>query len=117
MKLRDLARELGLQNLTPALDARQDVEVHAGHSSDLLSDVLANAPSGGLLVTLQIHLNTIAVALHAHLVAVVVPAGLEPEPEVVERAEEEGILLYVTGESTFDVVGRLWALGLRGGRG
>ena len=40
MKLDDLARELGLRDLTPELaDRHLDVEIARGHASDMLSDV------------------------------------------------------------------------------
>ncbi|HUK76733.1 MAG TPA: serine kinase, partial [Thermoleophilia bacterium] len=68
MDLETIARELDLTDLTPALGGA-DAEVTAGYASDLLSDVLANAPEGGVLVTLQVHLNVVAVASHAELAA------------------------------------------------
>jgi hypothetical protein len=107
-----LARALELRCLTPELDP--SAEVSAGHASDLLSDVLANAPSGGVWLTIQVHLNVVAVGLHAAQAAVVFTSGTLPEPAVVARAVEEKLPLYATGQSTFDVAGRLHALGIRG---
>ena len=114
MNLETIARELGFDSLTPGLTGADQVEVSAGYASDLLSDVLANAPEGGVLVTLQVHLNVIAVASHADLGAVVFTSGRRPEPDVVEKAVAEELHLYVTPADTFDVVGRLYALGVRG---
>ena len=48
MKLREIAEKLRLRMLTPELEPRMSREVAKGHASDLLSDVLANAPPGGL---------------------------------------------------------------------
>ncbi len=113
MNLKDLADRLHLENLTPAvpLEGRQ---VAGGHASDLLSDVLANAPRQGVLVTIQVHMNVLAVALHAGLAGVVFAAGRAPEAAVLAKAAEEQIPLLVSKEPAFDVVGRLYALGLRG---
>jgi hypothetical protein len=113
MKLSDLARELQLQYLTPGLSA-DGIDVAAGYVSDLLSDVLANAPRDGVLVTVQVHLNVIAVAVHAELAAVIFALDRAPEEAVREKAVAEGIRLYVSKEPAFEVVGRLYALGLRG---
>ena len=113
MTLGDLAQSLGLENLTPDL-AVEGTEVERGHASDLLSDVLANAPTGGVLVTLQVHMNVIAVALHAGLSAVVFTGGMRPDDSVCLKAVKEGIPLLATQLSTFDTAGRLYALGLRG---
>ncbi len=113
MRLDQIARELALTELTP-LDADGDADVTLGYASDLLSDVLAHAPAGGVLVTLQVHLNVIAVASHAELAAVIFAGGRHPEDEVLEKASAEGLSLFSSPEGTFDVVGRLYALGLKG---
>jgi hypothetical protein len=116
VKLTDLVQELGLECLTPDV-AASSIELSAGYVSDLLSDVLAHGPSGGVLVTVQVHLNVIAVATHAEMAAVVFAHGRRPEPQVVEKAAAEGVALYVTSEAAFDVVGRMYGLGLRGPMG
>jgi len=113
MNLSDAVRELGLICLTPELDAT-DVTVTGGYVSDLLSDVLGNAPHGGVLVTVQVHLNVVAVAVHAEQAAVIFAMNRVPEESVVRRAVEERILLYTARQPAFEVVGRLYALGLRG---
>ncbi len=111
MKLSEICRKLDLRPLTPELTVDRDVEY--GHASDLLSDVLANAPDGGLLVTLQVHLNVIAVALHASLAGVIFTTGMVPEEAVRQKAVAEGLPLFAARRSTFEVAGRLYALGLR----
>ncbi|HEX73198.1 MAG TPA: serine kinase, partial [Candidatus Hydrogenedentes bacterium] len=40
MNLQDIARELGLENLTPELPLGTDREIQLAYVSDLLSDVL-----------------------------------------------------------------------------
>jgi hypothetical protein len=114
MNLGDIVRELGLTEFTPGAEGSRDAEIERGYASDLLSDVLANAPVGGVLVTLQVHLNVIAVASHAELAAVVLAGGRRPDDDVVAKAAAEGIALFGTPSDTFDVVGRLAALGLKG---
>ena len=61
------------------------------YASDLLSDVLAHAPEGGVLITLQVHLNVIAVASHAGLRAVIFSCGRMPDDDIIERAAGEGL--------------------------
>lgn len=117
MRLAELAQILDLRPLTPGKSApaeKPDDEVTRGYASDLLSDVLANAPRGAVLVTLQVHLNVVAVASHAGLRAVIFSSSRLPDTEVIERAEEEGVALYSSREDTFNIVGRLYQLGLRG---
>ncbi|MCX8032717.1 MAG: serine kinase [Thermoleophilia bacterium] len=134
MKLREIAKALDLRLLVPetaegkpddprvpvedslpdSIRAALETEVTRGYASDLLSDVLANAPRDAVLVTLQVHLNVIAVATHANLRAVIFSCGRIPEPEVIERGVEEGLVLFSSQADTFDLVGKLYALGLRG---
>jgi hypothetical protein len=114
MKLAAIVRDLELTALTPELTDGDSPEVAGGYASDLLSDVLAHAPQGGVLVTAQVHLNVIAVAAHTQQAAVIFPLEREPEEAVRERALEEGVPLYMTDASAFDIAGRLYELGLRG---
>lgn len=113
MTLQQLAQELGLECLTPEVDAGAR-DIRAGYASDLLSDVLAHGPAGGVLVTVQVHLNVVAVATHADLAAVIFALDRRPEPNVLAKAVAEGIAMYVAPVSAFDVVGRLYGLGIRG---
>jgi len=112
MKLTDLVDALALEVRTghESLGA----EVTGGYASDLLSDVLANSREGDLWVTLQIHHNTVAVASLRELCGIVLVGGREPEEETLARAREEGIPLLVTSLPAFEIVGRLYGLGLRG---
>jgi len=114
MKLTEIAVELVLESLTPEIEISKEAELREGYASDLLSDVLANAPHGGVLVTVQVHLNVIAVAMHAELAAIIFASGRIPEAVVREKAVQEGIVLYMSNEPAFDVVGKLYSLGIRG---
>ena len=95
MKLHHIARELGFSELTAEMADNGGADITRGYASDLLSDVLAHAPEGGILVTLQVHLNVVAVASHAELAAVVFAGGRRPEADVLAKATAEGISLFV----------------------
>ena len=90
MKLEDIARELGFTELTPEVSGAKDTDIDRGYASDLLSDVLAHAPEGGLLVTLQVHLNVIAVASHAELAAVVFAGNRKPRGRRARQGGRRG---------------------------
>jgi len=113
MKLGELATKLQWTCLTPDFRAAH-AEVRAGYVSDLLSDVIAHAPRGGVLVTVQVHLNVVAVAVHAELAAVVFAMDRSPEETVQRKAVEEGIALYRSQSTAFELVGQLYELGVRG---
>jgi hypothetical protein len=113
MKLSTLVEKLDLECVTPEL-ATSAADVTGGYVSDLLSDVLANGPKGGVLITVQVHLNVVAVAVHAELAAVIFAMDRRPEEPVRKKAVEEGIALYVSKMTAFEIVGRLYEMGLRG---
>jgi hypothetical protein len=113
--LGELSKAMGWTNLTPELDAVSDPDVASGYASDLLSDVLANAPESGVWVTVQVHLNVVAVAAHTGLAAVVFAARRRPEESVRLKAVEEKVRLFTSSLSAFDVIGRLYEAGVRGG--
>lgn len=114
VKLIDIKEKLGLTLLTPNISDLLEGEVSKAFVSDLLSNVLANAPRKGLLVTLQTHMNVIAVAVHCELCAVVFVQGRTAEEAVIMKAEEEKILLFSSPKTAFDIAGELYAMGIRG---
>jgi hypothetical protein len=113
MKLKEIVDRLQLTVKTGA--GLLDREVTGGYASDLMSDVIANAREGDLWVTLQIHQNIVAVAIMKSLAGIVLINGREPEPETVQKGEAEGIPIMVTDMPTFELAGRLFALGVSGG--
>lgn len=105
VKIRDIIGPLGLQSLGGGDDF--DVEVMGGYCSDLLSDVMANAKEGDVWITLHTHLNIVAVGMLAKVAAVVVTGGRLPEQAVIDRASQEGLALFSSKMTTFEVAGRL----------
>ncbi len=113
MKLNALVKEFGLEVKSGA--AALDRTVASGYVSDLLSDVLAHAELGSIWVTLHIHQNIVAVASHKDLAGIILVQGRNPEKDTVAKAEEEGIPIMVSNLSAFELVGRLYKAGIRGG--
>lgn len=88
--------------------------VVGGYASDLLSCVMARAKHNFLWVTLQSHVNVVAVASLLGLAGVIITEGNKPDQDTVARAEKEDVVLMLTPSTTFSVVGRLASLGVRG---
>lgn len=91
-------------------------EVQGGYASDLLSDVMANSREGDVWVTMQKHVNIVAVAQLNGLAAIVLVNDRKPEPDTLARAEEMGIPIISTPLQAFEVVGILHAQGIHGRR-
>lgn len=93
-----------------------DKEIKGGYCSDLLSDVIANANEGDIWVTLQVHLNIVAVAAMKGISAIITVNGRKPDEATIAKANEEGITIMMSVLPAFDVVGELFKLGVRGAR-
>lgn len=111
MKLLELVETLSLDVKTPGADLTR--EVTAGYVSDLLSDVIGNAPEGAIWVTLQAHLNIVAVASLKGLAGIVLANGRSPEEDTLKKAMEVNVPVMTSSLPGFELVGRLYDLGLR----
>jgi hypothetical protein len=108
MTVKELIGILDLEALTEETNLESRIE--AGYVSDLLSDVIANAPENSAWVTVQRHINILGVAKLKNIVAIVTPRSLSVEAGVIEKAKMEGIALLRTDLSAFEVTGRLYLL-------
>jgi hypothetical protein len=77
---------------------------------------MGNSREGDLWLTLQKHVNIVAVAQLNGLAGIVLVNGRRPEPDTLARAEEAGIPIISTPLQTFDAVGILYSAGIRGRR-
>ncbi len=108
MKLKDLVDELSLEIKT-CRDGLQN-DISDAYVSDLLSDVMGNSKKGDVWITLQTHLNIVAVAGHAGLAGIIIVGGRQPQEAVLQKAESEKITIMSTPISAFEAAGRLYKL-------
>lgn len=108
MTLNEIIKEFNLEIKTKAFAL--DPDVTGGYVGDLLSDVMANAKEGNLWITIQRHQNVIAVASLKELSGIILANNREPEEETLKKAEEEDVVIMVTGLSAFEIAGRLYNL-------
>lgn len=85
-------------------------EVTGGYVSDLMSDVMGHADTGQVWITLQTHKNVIAIASLKDLAAIILVKNFTPEADMLEQANEEGIPILGTNESTFEITAKLYQL-------
>jgi BioD-like phosphotransacetylase family protein len=110
MNLREIADRLALE--VCAAEQMLETEVTGGYASDLLSYVMARAKEGNVWVTMQNHVNVVAVASLVNLAGVIVTEGARPEPVTLEKAEQEGVPILATPLTSYVVAGRLYELGV-----
>jgi hypothetical protein len=102
-------------NLTLLTSPKNFSEIHpsGGYCADLLSCVMAGAKPGNLWITLQAHINIVAVAALTDCAAIIISEGATPEPEVLAKANAQGITLLGSNQNTYQIVGQLWESGIR----
>jgi predicted transcriptional regulator len=108
MKLGDLTNTLSLN----VLSGRENMQnaVTGGYVSDMLSDVLANSSEGNLWITLQTHVNIVAVANLKNLAGILIVNNRQPEESTLKKAAEEKITVMTTELSAFDAAGIIYRL-------
>ncbi|MBN1234353.1 MAG: serine kinase [Candidatus Coatesbacteria bacterium] len=111
MRIKEIIEKL---NLTVYFSPEEDAEITGGYACDLLSDVMGHADAGSIWVTIQTHQNIVAVAVLANLPAIVLSRGVKPQDLTIDKCRDESVYLLGTEETTFEMTGRLYDLGIRG---
>ena len=112
MTVHEMAGLIEAANMTPEVDT--GTEVSCGYTCDLLSWVMAHGAAGMAWVTVQTHMNVIAVASLMEMAAVIIPEGIEMEAPSLEKAQDEGIHVLQTELTAYEICARLAAAGLPG---
>jgi len=106
MKITDIIKALDLKVIS-GNDGLSN-EITGGYVSDLLSDVMGNAREGNIWITVQTHMNVVAVASLKDLAAVIIVKGSLPESDTIEKSNMEKIPVLSTDMDTFNIAGRLY---------
>lgn len=80
-------------------------EVVCGYACDLLSWVMANGKQGCAWVTIQTHMNVIALASLHDMACIVFPEGTTPDEAPVKKAAEEGVALIKSPLTAYRICG------------
>jgi serine kinase of HPr protein (carbohydrate metabolism regulator) len=112
MTLHEIIERLNLVPLTEEKNYKEIIPT-MGYASDMLSCVMVGALNKGLWITLQAHVNIVAVAALLDLSAVIITEGAKPDATTISKANEQQITLLSSPESSFSISGKLWEIGLR----
>ncbi len=93
-----------------------DREITGGYASDLLSDVMANTKEGDIWITLQGHPNIVAVAKLKEIAGIILVNDRRPEQETLKKAEIEEVPILTSMLPSFELIGKLHAMGISGMR-
>jgi len=91
-----------------------DREVTTAFGSDLMSDALAYAKTGSLLLTGLTNAQIVRTAEVLDLAAIILVRGKVPLLDTLDLARELGIPVMTTRYILFEAAGRLYSKGIRG---
>ncbi len=108
MTVKEIAEKLELKTLSG--EAGLSAPITGGYVSDLLSDVMGNADTGNVWITLQTHKNVMAIASLKDLAAIILVNGNMPEKDMLDQSNEEGIPVLSTALSTYEITGKVYEI-------
>lgn len=107
MTAHDIAAEL---KLTAYAEGEPERPVTGGYAGDLLSWVMGHALPGSAWFTIMSNVNVAGVAVMADAAMVIMAEGTAPDPELLLRAQREGLNLYSSSAGVYELCWRLYGL-------
>lgn len=90
MTVKELSDKLGL---TVFYMEEEDREIEGAYCGDLLSWVMGRCPADSVWITIMSNQNVAAVAVLCDTACTVLSEGVQPDAELLERAEKQGVTL------------------------
>ena len=97
----NLEQLLEIPGTTVVLPSPDGTEISSAFTSDLLSDVMAHAAEDSVLITIQAHLNAVAVASLVGIRAILACSSRPVPADMLAAARKESIGLFRTSLNQF----------------
>ena len=110
MQVNELIAKTGWKNLTAEADDTKNIE--GAFVGDLLSFVMGNGDTDNVWVTIQAHINVVAVAVLREFSCVVVCEDVTVDEEIVRRANEEDVVIVSCSLPIYECAKKLIELGI-----
>ena len=121
---REAVKSMKISKIIELLDAKvlwgEDMienEVHSACGSDMMSDVLAFVKEQAVLLTGLVNLQVVRTAEMMDMKCIVFVRGKEPTKEIVQLADDAGIVVMTSAQRMYVACGLLYSEGLTGGDG
>jgi hypothetical protein len=98
MTVAQLTEQLGLKVFALPEGER---EITGGYMGDLLSWVMGRAQGGDAWITIMSNQNVAAVAALSDVACVILAEGVQPDPDLLKKAETQGINLLGDARGAF----------------
>lgn len=82
----------------------EDRAIACGYTCDLLSHVMGKGQADMAWITVQAHMNVIAVASLMDFACVIIPEGLPVDEMIVKKAASEDIIIISCEQTAFELV-------------
>jgi len=102
-----------LLNLEPLYDNDKEMNIEGVYIGDLLSIVMAKAKHNFVWITIQTHINIIAVAELLELSCIIIVENMNVEAEALEKAKELNIPIFKTKKSAYEVACELCRMDIK----
>lgn len=112
MKLKDIKEHLKCRTICEG--KIPDIEIKYANASDLMSDLLAFAKPGALLLTGLTHNNVIRTCEITEIRAVIFVRNKEPSEDTIKLARNCNVPLFTTELTKFEACGILYSKGIKG---
>lgn len=110
MKVSELIEKTGWKN--SSTEASNDSEITGVYVGDLLSWVMGKGEHGQAWITVQSHINVIAVAVLLEFSCVIISDGVAIPDDVLQKAKEENLAIISSNCSSYQSTKKLIELGL-----
>lgn len=110
MQVKEFVEKTGFQ--VYASPGALEKEITGVFVGDLLSWVMGNCEENQVWITVQSHLNIVAVSALKEISCLVIAQGAEIEEETINKAIEENIAICTSDLSAYDICKKCAELGL-----
>ena len=94
----------------------EDRPIVSGYTCDLLSHVMGKGQADMAWITVQAHMNVIAVAALLDFACVIIPESLPVDDTIVNKAASEDIIIVSCEQTAFELVTLLAEAGVPSAR-
>lgn len=110
MKSSEFAKAL---NLSLLVDYENDINIEGVYIGDLLSIVMSKAKQNYAWITIQTHINIVAVAELLELSCIIIVENMEVDNDTLDKAKELNIPVFKTEESAYQIACKLYNMGIK----
>ncbi|QXM05743.1 DRTGG domain-containing protein [Crassaminicella indica] len=111
MQVKNLIEKENFKLITNDKDISK--EIKGLYCCDLLSWVMSHAKAGDAWITVQTHMNIVAVASLLDISCIIIPESIEIDKETIDKANEENIPILSTNLNSYEIFCKMHELGLR----